>query len=95
LVEIIKVLGSPTRDQINSLNENYRNKDFKFPPIPQVDFKEFFRPCKVPNEACELVSKLLKYDPTSRLNALTALTDPYFDELRSVDFTGIPITGMI
>jgi glycogen synthase kinase 3 beta len=90
LVEIIKVIGSPTRDQINSLNENYRNKEFKFPPIPQVDFKEFFKPCKVSSEACELVSKLLKYDPRSRLTALAALTDPYFDELRSVEFAGLP-----
>ena len=29
LVEIIKVLGTPTRDQIHSMNPNY--SDFKFP----------------------------------------------------------------
>ena len=31
LVEIIKVLGTPTRDQIQAMNQNYT--EFKFPQI--------------------------------------------------------------
>ncbi|KAK6010078.1 hypothetical protein OSTOST_24929, partial [Ostertagia ostertagi] len=31
LVEIIKVLGTPTKEQIQSMNPNY--KEFKFPQI--------------------------------------------------------------
>lgn len=40
LVEIIKILGTPTREQIHSMNQNYN--EFKFPQIKAADWKEVF-----------------------------------------------------
>ena len=79
LVEIIKVLGTPARDEIQSMNENY--KEFRFPLIPQQPWIKVFRQ-GVPPDAIDLVSKLLQYSPTKRCTALEALTHPFFDELR-------------
>ena len=41
LVEIIKVLGTPTRDQIHSMNPNY--SEFKFPQIKAHPWNKVFR----------------------------------------------------
>lgn len=40
LVEIIKVLGTPTRDQIHAMNPNY--SEFKFPQIRPTQLKTLF-----------------------------------------------------
>ena len=40
LVEIIKVLGTPTRDQISAMNPNY--SEFRFPIIKANDWKKVF-----------------------------------------------------
>eukprot|EP00698_Gefionella_okellyi_P011312 TRINITY_DN2979_c0_g1_i1.p1 TRINITY_DN2979_c0_g1~~TRINITY_DN2979_c0_g1_i1.p1 ORF type:complete len:367 (+),score=42.63 TRINITY_DN2979_c0_g1_i1:37-1137(+) len=81
LVEIIKVLGTPTRDEIQAMNENY--KEFRFPLIPQQQWHKVFRH-GVPPEAVDIVSKLLQYAPQQRLSALQALCHPFFDELRDM-----------
>lgn len=41
LVEIIKVLGTPTREQIHSMNPNY--SEFKFPQIKAHPWNRVFR----------------------------------------------------
>ncbi|KAI9672099.1 MAG: regulator of ime2 [Alyxoria varia] len=95
LVEIIKVLGTPTRDQIRTMNPNYM--EHKFPQIKPHPFT------KVCNDECnhtlctaerfkvfkradansiDLISKLLEYTPTQRLSAIEAMAHPFFDELR-------------
>lgn len=60
LVEIIKVLGSPDRKQIISMNPNY--SDFRFPHVKPHPWNKVFRP-KTPSHAIDLVSKLLMYNP--------------------------------
>ncbi|XDV30884.1 hypothetical protein PO909_033714 [Leuciscus waleckii] len=91
LVEIIKVLGTPTREQIREMNPNYT--EFKFPQIkahpwtkdklpqwePGASF--VFRP-RTPPEAIALCSRLLEYTPTARLTPLEACAHSFFDELR-------------
>ena len=72
------------------MNENYRNKDFKFMNVPKMDFKQFFKPCKVSSEASDIVQKLLCYNPQERTTALEALCHPFFDDLRSSEFSGLP-----
>lgn len=96
LVEIIKVLGTPTRDQIRTMNPNYM--EHKFPQIkphpfnkvqhhcptynfdPVSQFQQVFR--KADPSAIDLISKLLEYTPTQRLSAIDAMVQPFFDELR-------------
>jgi glycogen synthase kinase 3 beta len=78
LVEIIKVLGTPTRDQIRTMNPNYM--EHKFPQIKPHPFNKVFR--KAEQNAIELISRLLEYTPTERLSAVDAMVHPFFDELR-------------
>ncbi|KAH8689693.1 putative glycogen synthase kinase [Talaromyces proteolyticus] len=78
LVEIIKVLGTPTREQIRTMNPNYM--EHKFPQIKPHPFNKVFR--RAPHEAIDLISALLEYTPTQRLRAVEAMCHPFFDELR-------------
>eukprot|EP00201_Polytomella_parva_P008911 CAMPEP_0175058000 /NCGR_PEP_ID=MMETSP0052_2-20121109/11589_1 /TAXON_ID=51329 ORGANISM="Polytomella parva, Strain SAG 63-3" /NCGR_SAMPLE_ID=MMETSP0052_2 /ASSEMBLY_ACC=CAM_ASM_000194 /LENGTH=415 /DNA_ID=CAMNT_0016323301 /DNA_START=287 /DNA_END=1534 /DNA_ORIENTATION=+ len=79
LVEIIKVLGTPTREEIHAMNPNYT--DFKFPSIKAHPWTKIFSK-RMPPDAVDLVSKLLQYAPNKRLTAIQAMTHPFFDELR-------------
>lgn len=101
LVEIIKVLGTPSRDQIRTMNPNYM--EHKFPQIKPHPFSkvsansststnhvtlknlQVFR--KTEQAAIDLIEKLLEYTPTKRLSAIDALADPFFDELRQPGVT--------
>ncbi|XP_026730996.1 glycogen synthase kinase-3 beta-like isoform X11 [Trichoplusia ni] len=84
LVEIIKVLGTPTREQIREMNPNYT--EFKFPQIKSHPWAkgacvQVFRAC-TPPDAISLVSRLLEYTPGARLSPLQACAHSFFDELR-------------
>ncbi|XP_042205620.1 glycogen synthase kinase-3 beta-like isoform X3 [Homarus americanus] len=99
LVEIIKVLGTPTREQIREMNPNYT--EFKFPQIkshpwqkalmarmadsPNNDKKHqklrVFRQ-RTPEDAINLVARLLEYTPSARITPLQACAHKFFDELR-------------
>lgn len=80
LVEIIKVLGTPTREQIREMNPNYT--EFKFPQIKAHPWTKVFKSSKTPPEAIALCSSLLEYTPSSRLSPLEACAHSFFDELR-------------
>ena len=85
LVEIIKVLGTPTRDQISAMNPNY--SEFRFPIIKANDWKKVFETSRRKMnqhymQATDLISQLLKYNPKSRLTPMQAIAHPFFDELR-------------
>ncbi|KAH9309368.1 hypothetical protein KI387_037279, partial [Taxus chinensis] len=79
LVEIIKVLGTPTREEIKCMNPNYT--EFKFPQIKAHPWHKVFNK-RVPAEAVDLIARLLQYSPHLRCNALEACLHPFFDELR-------------
>merc|ERR1719327_110592 len=79
LVEIIKVLGTPTLEEIQAMNQNYT--EYKFPQIKPHPWHKVFRPC-TPSDAIELVSRFLRYSPDSRIKPLEACAMPFFDELR-------------
>lgn len=79
LVEIIKVLGTPTREQIKEMNPNYT--EFKFPQIKAHPWQKVFRARTSP-EAIDLVSRLLEYTPSARISPLQACAHNFFDELR-------------
>jgi len=75
----IKVLGTPTREQIKEMNPNYT--EFKFPQIKAHSWPKVFRARTSP-EAIDLVSRLLEYTPSARISPLQACAHSFFDELR-------------
>lgn len=79
LVEIIKVLGTPTREEIKCMNPNYT--EFKFPQIKAHPWHKVFQK-KLAPEAMDLVSRFLQYSPDLRCTAMEACMHPFFDELR-------------
>ncbi|XP_018676230.2 shaggy-related protein kinase alpha isoform X1 [Musa acuminata AAA Group] len=68
LVEIIKVLGTPTREEIKCMNPNYT--EFKFPQIKGHPWHKIFHK-RMPPEAVDLVSRLLQYSPNLRCTAVS------------------------
>ena len=40
LIEIIKVLGTPTKEQVFKMNPEYNMKDYKFPLIKAREWKK-------------------------------------------------------
>jgi glycogen synthase kinase 3 beta len=79
LVEIIKVLGTPTREELMAMNPNYT--EFKFPQIKPHPWHKVFRSRTSP-EAIDYVSKLLVYDPKTRPSGLQCCMASLFNELR-------------
>jgi len=80
LVEIIKVLGTPTREEISSMNSNYT--EFKFPQIKACQWRKVFR-SKTPDDAMDFIASTLAYAPESRVKPLEGCAHPFFDELRN------------
>ncbi|KAL6531477.1 DASH complex subunit ask1 [Orobanche minor] len=91
LVEIIKVLGTPTREEIKCMNPNYT--EFKFPQIKAHPWHKIFHK-RMPPEAASFVENTWVRlgtirSPLTLLSAgavdalgLDALIHPFFDELR-------------
>lgn len=65
LVEIIKVLGTPQREEIEAMNPNYT--EFQFPQIKAHSWNKIFR-SRTPPEAIDLLEKMLVYDPKKYVN---------------------------
>ena len=80
LVEIIKVLGTPTREEIYAMNPHYT--EFKFPQIKAHPWSKVFHK-HMPADAVALVALLLQYSPGARLSAMHVCAHPFFDELRA------------
>lgn len=79
LVEIIKVLGTPTRAQVNSMNPKYEGWE-----LPEVQARSWSSVLRgAPTEAIDFVASVLVYEPENRPTALEILSHPYFEELRS------------
>lgn len=83
LVEIIKVLGTPTKGQILEMNPDYN--EFRFPTIKPYPWSKVFKNRIVNEEYIDLVNKLLTYEPNLRLKPLQSLLHPFFDELRDAN----------
>ena len=89
LVEIIKVLGTPTKEEIRSMNSNYI--EFKFPQIRGCQWKKIFRN-KTPDEAMDFIAQTLAYTPSKRLKPFEGCAHPFFDELR-IEGAELPNSG--
>lgn len=79
LIEIIKILGTPTREEVKAMNPFHTS--FKFPQIKPHPWNKVFRGKPTP-EAADLASKVLCYDPSKRITAFEVMAHPFFDELR-------------
>lgn len=79
LVEIIKVMGTPAKEEIKEMNPHYN--EFRFPQITAQPLAKVFRP-RTPPEALDLISKLLQYRPSTRITTEIACAHVFFDELR-------------
>lgn len=79
LVEMIKILGAPSRAEILAMNHSYTQ--FKFPQVEPHPWSKVFGH-KAPADAIDLISKLLLYKPDERLHPFDALAHPFFHELR-------------
>jgi len=79
LIEIIRVLGTPSKDDIRAMNPGY--KDFPISPIQPLPWARVFPPSTTAN-AIDLIVKLLTYRPQVRIDPLEACAHTFFDELR-------------
>uniref|UniRef100_A0A0M3I7J7 Protein kinase domain-containing protein n=1 Tax=Ascaris lumbricoides TaxID=6252 RepID=A0A0M3I7J7_ASCLU len=82
LVEIIKVLGTPTKEHIQQMNPNY--KEQSFPCVKGCPWSRVFGVGTCP-KAIELVSLLLVYTPSDRPTPLSACAHTFFDDLRATE----------
>jgi glycogen synthase kinase 3 beta len=78
LVEIIKILGTPTREQIHAMNPSYT--DHKFPQIKPFPLEKLFRKATI--DGIEFIAQFLHYDPKLRPSAIQAMGHRFLDELR-------------
>jgi len=86
LMEIIKVLGAPSRSDILAMNPNYN--EFNFPPVKPMPWKEVFmgvtyKNAPVPASALDLIKKMLVFQPMKRIDPLDALGHDFFITLRT------------
>ncbi len=82
LVEIIKVLGTPSRLEIQAMNHSYT--EFKFPQVEAHPWSEIF-PSWTSQEAMDLISSILRYDPEARMLPLTICLHPFLDDIWKPD----------
>lgn len=93
LVEIIKILGTPTKEQLLSMNPNYT--EFKFPQIKAHPWQKIFRN-RLSNEGIELLDGYLQYTPTLRVSLIESLAHPFFDEIRDSESIMLPaVPGLL
>jgi glycogen synthase kinase 3 beta len=80
IVEIIKILGTPNKNQILAMNPEYN--EFRFPIIKPLGWSKVFNNRTLPESFYDLMGKLLTFEPQIRIKPLRALAHPFFDELR-------------
>ena len=84
LFEIMKVLGTPTNEQIKAMNGKNLNTS-KLPKIDPKPWKEVLKGKNDDELYMDLVANLLVYEPMKRFSPYKALLHPYFDELKQKD----------
>ncbi|KAM3721397.1 Glycogen synthase kinase-3 beta [Dirofilaria immitis] len=80
LVEIIKVLGTPSKVHIHEMNPDYKERTF--PPIKPRPWTHVFR-SNTDLKAIDLISLVLVYSPHQRPSPLEACAHSFFDVLRN------------
>ena len=83
IVEIIKVLGTPNKSQIQAMNPEY--KEYKFPILKHESWETVFKGKNMPKEFFDLIDKMLMFAPDKRTKPLYLLGHSFFDELRDIN----------
>ncbi len=90
LVEIIKILGTPTYSEMLEMNPECDFQKYKLPKIGAKTWEKvnifLLKVIKRKNlgeDFVDLVKKVLQYSPLKRLTPFEALLHPFFDELRN------------
>lgn len=78
LVEIIKILGTPTPMELKAMNPNYPEYRFS-PEMSRIGWDAMFPRHAKDNLALDMIGSLLRYDPSSRLTPMRGLLHEYFD----------------
>lgn len=83
LVEIIKILGTPTTEDIMAMNNNYI--DHKFPIIKKIPLARIFKQLNNSNDIhiLNFLEQFLLFNPNKRISAGQALQNGWFDEIRA------------
>ena len=82
LFEIIKVLGSPKKDEISKMNNEFKGV-IKLPNMVKKPWKDVFKDKINDENFIDLVDKLIVYDPEKRLSPYKAMCHPFFDDLKN------------
>ena len=86
LMEIIKVLGTPTNDQIKYMGGKPINVD-KLPKCVKKKWKDYFKGKSSDLLFIDLVEKLLIYEPDKRLGPYRAMCHPFFNDIKKKNVT--------
>ena len=81
LVQIVKVLGTPSSQQLRAMNPAYPDYEFA-PAVPPHSWEKVLRGW-APPYAADLVALMLTYNPAARMPPLHILLHPFFTELRN------------
>ncbi|GMI47600.1 hypothetical protein TrCOL_g4659 [Triparma columacea] len=89
LTLIFDVIGSPRPSQVSHIKSRQAKKFLaSVQGKTPVDFETLYPSCNP--VAVDLLKKLLKFEPSERLDAAAALAHPYFDALRASNKTPDP-----
>jgi len=85
LVEIIKILGSPSREDLQAMNPSSKTQ-FNFPHVKTIPWKHMFADVShngmsMTAAAIDLVHSFLLWQPIQRLSPLKALNHEWFQNL--------------
>ena len=92
LVQIIKILGTPSIHELAAMNPNYT--EFQFPNIKANAWKKIVargsRPEAELDEVAALLESILQYDPARRLSCGDLMASEFFDDLRHTAHLDLP-----
>ncbi|KAH9279746.1 Protein kinase shaggy [Echinococcus granulosus] len=88
LVEIIKVLGTPTFDQVKEMNPQYSK--FVFPGIKSCPWEKLITNRSQCEDAFNLLRALLVYSPSQRQAAVDAMASPFFQQVFALSSSNHP-----
>lgn len=81
LIEIIKVLGTPSKNTVLEMNPDYDMRDYQFPQVNSKEWRKILR-SKTDPLLIDLITKMMQYSPVSRITPYEAMCHEYFDDLR-------------
>lgn len=86
LVQIIKVIGTPTSDDLVSMNPNYT--EFRFPSVKSNTWENVLTDPTI--ETISLLKQILQYNPNQRITCSDIVSHAFFLDLKNGD-DSIPI----